>query len=69
MQERTGWELRQEFIVNGILVTLNQKDRVYFECVENLQIFSKFWWEDKSRSIKECLDLMSKEKLNQISLG
>lgn len=61
MANRKGYSIKQEFITNGLLVTLNGKDRVYFKQIEHFQAFYKFWTEDDSRSIKDCLDLMKKE--------
>lgn len=65
---RTSYNVGQELIVNGLIVILNKKDKIYFESVDDFQIFYKFWIEDASKSIDECLKLMKAEKLKRISL-
>lgn len=67
--KRKNYQVSQEFINNGLLVTLNQKDKVYFERIEDFQIFYKNWVENEELTIDECLKQMKGEILNSISLA
>ena len=68
-KSRTGYEFEQEFIVNGLLVTLNRKEKIYFERIEDFQIFHKIWVEDKDLTIEECLLLTKQKALKKIALN
>lgn len=68
-KKRTDYSVKQEFIVNGLLVTLNEKEKVYFERVEDFQVFYKIWVENEDLTIEKCLDLAQQENLKKISLN
>lgn len=68
-KKRTGYSVKQEFIVNGLLVTLNEKEKVYFERVEDFQVFYKIWVENEDLTIEKCLDLAQRESLKNFSLN
>ncbi len=68
-KKRTGYEVEQEFIVNGLLVTLNKKEKIYFERIEDFQTFYKIWVEVEDLTIEECLLLAKQEILKKISLN
>lgn len=40
-KRRTGYEVEQEFIFNGSLVTLNKREKICFERIEDFQVFYK----------------------------
>ncbi len=69
MKSRTGYEVEQEFIANGLLVTLNKKEKIYFERIEDFQTFYKIWVEVEDLTIEECLLLAKQEILKKISLN
>lgn len=66
---RKGYSVSQEFIVNGLLVTLNEKEKVYFERIEDFQIFYGIWVENADLIVEECLALAKKETLKKIALN
>ncbi len=68
-KRRTGYEVEQEFIVNGLLVTLNKKEKIYFERIEDFQVFYKIWVEDENLTIEDCLLLAKQEILKKIALN
>jgi len=41
VQRRARYEVEQEYIVNGLLVTINKREKIYFERVEDFQAFTK----------------------------
>ena len=62
VKRRTRYEVEQEYIVNGLLVTINKREKIYFERVEDFQIFYKTWVENEDLTIEKCL-LMTREEL------
>lgn len=68
-KRRTGYEVEQEFIVNGLLVTLNKKEKIYFERIEDFQVFYKIWVENEGSTTEKCLLLAKQEILKKISLN
>ncbi len=64
-----GYEVEQEFIVNGLLVTLNKKEKIYFERIENFQVFYKIWVENEDLTIEKCLLLTKEEVLKKTVLN
>lgn len=68
-KRRTCYEVEQELIVNGLLVTLNKKEKIYFERIEDFQIFYKIWVADENLTIEACLLLAKQEILKKIALN
>lgn len=69
IKRRTRYEVEQEYIVNGLLVTINKREKIYFERIEDFQTFYKIWIEDENLTIEKCLLLAKEEAMKKTALN
>lgn len=69
VKRRTRYEVEQEYIVNGLLVTINKREKIYFERIEDFQIFYKIWVENDDLTIEKCLLSAKEEAMKKTALN
>jgi hypothetical protein len=69
VKRRTRYEVEQEHIVNGLLVTINKREKIYFERVEDFQTFYKIWVENDDLTIEKCLLSAKEEAMKKTALN
>lgn len=69
VRRRTRYEVEQEYIVNGLLVTINKREKIYFERIEDFQAFYKIWVENDDLTIEKCLLLAKEETMKKTALN
>jgi hypothetical protein len=69
VKRRARYEVEQEYIVNGLLVTINKREKIYFERIEDFQMFYKIWVENEDLMIEKCLLMMKEELMKKTALN
>lgn len=69
VKRRTRYEVEQEYIINGLLVTINKREKIYFERVEDFQTFYKIWVENDDLTIEKCLLSAKEEAMKKTALN